>query len=131
MPNNNNIQDKSTLKSHISRYFLQIEGLSILSFSIITYIYINGNWLLFIIILFAPDLFMVGYLKNDKIGAIVYNIGHIYLDPVILCIIGMIWDVPLCIELGLIWLAHISMDRALGYGLKLTSGFKNTHLQKL
>ena len=32
------------------------------------------------------------------------------------------------LALGLIWLAHIGFDRALGYGLKSASGFRDTHL---
>jgi hypothetical protein len=30
---------------------------------------------------------------------------------------------------ALIWLAHIGIDRALGYGLKYPTFFKDTHLQ--
>jgi hypothetical protein len=29
---------------------------------------------------------------------------------------------------GSIWLAHIGMDRALGYGFKSPEGFRHTHL---
>jgi hypothetical protein len=31
----------------------------------------------------------------------------------------------------LIWIAHIGVDRALGYGLKYPSSFKDTHLQRV
>ena len=31
----------------------------------------------------------------------------------------------------LIWLAHIGADRALGYGLKYPTHFKDTHLQRV
>jgi hypothetical protein len=30
--------------------------------------------------------------------------------------------------LALIWLAHIGLDRALGYGLKYPTAFRHTHL---
>lgn len=33
--------------------------------------------------------------------------------------------------LALIWFAHIGMDRALGYGLKYPSGFRETHLGRI
>ena len=35
------------------------------------------------------------------------------------------------IKLGLIWLAHIGMDRAIGYGLKYPTNHKDTHLQRV
>jgi Domain of unknown function (DUF4260) len=31
----------------------------------------------------------------------------------------------------MIWLAHIGIDRALGYGLKYTAGFTFTHLGRI
>jgi hypothetical protein len=31
----------------------------------------------------------------------------------------------------LIWTSHVGMDRALGYGLKLPSGFQDTHLGRI
>jgi hypothetical protein len=34
----------------------------------------------------------------------------------------------LLLSAALIWLAHIGMDRALGYGLKYPTTFKDTHL---
>jgi hypothetical protein len=39
------------------------------------------------------------------------------------------WDFArLCIQISLIWFAHIGFDRALGYGLKYGLGFRVTHL---
>ena len=37
----------------------------------------------------------------------------------------------LAIQLALIWLSHIGIDRAIGYGLKYPSAFKDTHLQRV
>jgi Domain of unknown function (DUF4260) len=34
-------------------------------------------------------------------------------------------------QVGLIWLAHIGIDRVLGYGLKYPTGFKDTHLSRV
>jgi hypothetical protein len=39
--------------------------------------------------------------------------------------------VPALLGIGLIWTAHIGMDRALGYGLKYQNGFEFTHLGRL
>ena len=35
------------------------------------------------------------------------------------------------VELALIWLVHIGVDRAVGYGLKYPGGFRETHLQRV
>ena len=74
---------------------------------------------------------MVGYLKNSRNGNIIYNIGHVYAWTIVLIIIGILINLNLLILLSLIWTAHISMDRAMGYGLKYPSDFKDTHMQKL
>jgi hypothetical protein len=35
------------------------------------------------------------------------------------------------LQVSLIWLAHIGLDRAVGYGLKYPTAFKETHLQRV
>jgi len=35
------------------------------------------------------------------------------------------------VQIGLIWLAHIGVDRAIGYGLRYPAGGKDTHLQRV
>lgn len=82
-------------------------------------------WLALILV---PDVFMVGYLQSNSLGAFSYNLGHTFLFPAILIVAGLITTKPIVICLGLVWLAHIGMDRMLGYGLKETKGFKHTHL---
>ena len=44
---------------------------------------------------------------------------------------GVIWDSDTALALALIWLTHIGVDRAVGYGLKYPTGFKETHLQRV
>ena len=51
--------------------------------------------------------------------------------PVLLATAGVIWDSDAALALALIWLTHIGVDRAVGYGLKYPSGFKDTHLQRV
>ena len=45
-------------------------------------------------------------------------------------LIGLGWwqHRPLVLALGLVWLAHIGLDRLLGYGLKYDDSFQHTHL---
>jgi hypothetical protein len=109
----------------------RIEGLFIFFICIFAYFRLEGNWLLFILLLFLPDISMVGYLKNNKLGAFIYNLGHNLALPISLFIIGAIINYQLLMLLGLIFGAHIGLDRALGFGLKEKTGFKDTHLGKL
>jgi len=108
---------------------LKAEALIFLIITILVYSAVGASWWMFLILLFVPDIFMLGYLKNPKTGACVYNIGHTYVTPFLLIVIFTIFHIFPLLPILLIWLAHISMDRVLGYGLKLETGFKNTHLQ--
>jgi hypothetical protein len=51
--------------------------------------------------------------------------------PVALAAIGVFADSDVAVQVGLIWTAHIGIDRAIGYGLKYRTGFKDTHLQRV
>lgn len=107
---------------------LRIEGLAALAAALVAYSALGGSWLLFVLLLLAPDVFMVGYLLDLRKGAAIYNLGHTYAVPLILLGIGWTQEHALTLSIALIWVAHIGMDRALGYGLKLPSGFGDTHL---
>lgn len=74
---------------------------------------------------------MLGYLKDKKIGAIIYNLGHSYSSPIILFGFSIIFDYGLSSIVSIIWAIHIAADRALGFGLKYPTGFKDTHIQKV
>lgn len=83
------------------------------------------------LILLAPDLAMIGYLGGPRIGAAVYNAAHLYGAGLVLAVLGVVSGQPLLIALGGMWMAHIGMDRAFGYGLKSPKGFKTTHLGRI
>ncbi|SDM68181.1 DUF4260 family protein [Sediminibacillus halophilus] len=87
--------------------------------------------LLFFLLLFVPDITMVGYLLNSRTGSLVYNIGHSLILPGILLFIAYLGGLSLLLTVALIWIAHIYLDRSLGFGLKYSKGFKVTHLQKI
>ncbi len=108
--------------------FQRAEALAIFSASLFIYWHLDFSLVIFIALLFVFDIFMLGYLLNNKIGAYVYNLGHSMLIPSLLIAAGLATDNRQIIGFSLIWFAHIGLDRALGYGLKLTSGFKETHL---
>ena len=74
---------------------------------------------------------ILAYLADAKLGAMVYNAAHSYMAPVALLTLGFGLASPLTLSIALIWLAHIGIDRALGYGLKYSAGFGFTHLGRI
>lgn len=78
--------------------------------------------------LLAPDLSMIGYLVNTRVGAILYNVVHHKALAVSLYILGFWLNNAGLMLAGVVLFAHSSMDRVFGYGLKYADDFKNTHL---
>ncbi|MEM8533076.1 MAG: DUF4260 domain-containing protein [Chloroflexota bacterium] len=113
------------------RVLLRLEGLMLLTLSVYLYAQYGSGWLLFGLLLLVPDVSMVGYLVNPRVGAIIYNSFHTYVLPTILIVSGIVIGSSLMVSLALIWFAHIGMDRLLGYGLKYMSAFKHTHLDRV
>lgn len=107
---------------------LRLEGLVLLAGSLLLYAQNRGEWGAFLALLLVPDLSMLGYLAGPAVGAAIYNLFHNYLPPAALAAFGVLSGNQLLLLLALIWLAHIGMDRLLGYGLKYSSGFKDTHV---
>jgi hypothetical protein len=56
---------------------------------------------------------------------------HTYVPALALLLGGFIAGLPPATAGALIWIAHIGIDRALGYGLKYTTGFGDTHLGRI
>jgi hypothetical protein len=110
---------------------LRLEGFAVLAAAAFGYAFIGGSWLLFALLLLAPDLAMIGYRFGPVVGALAYNAAHTYLAPAALGAAGLVAGAPILQALALIWIAHIGLDRALGYGLKYASGFGDTHLGRI
>lgn len=85
------------------------------------------QWKLWLALFLAPDLSMLAYLVNPRIGAAAYNFAHSYLAPVLLAALAML-QTPALLPYAILWIAHIGFDRALGYGLKYPDAFTSTHL---
>jgi hypothetical protein len=110
---------------------LRLEWAALLLAAIAGYVFAGGSWQLFVLLILAPDLAMLGYLAGPVAGAMVYNAVHILVWPAILFVAGLYADSAIALQVAAIWTAHIAMDRALGYGLKLSSGFADTHLGRI
>lgn len=104
----------------------RLEGVGAMGLAIAAYIWLGQSWLLFALLLLVPDLSMLGYLRSPRFGALTYNLAHNYAAPGLLALSGLAFG-PLAYGLAAIWVAHIGLDRMLGYGLKL-DGFDQTHL---
>ncbi|MGR3493426.1 MAG: DUF4260 domain-containing protein [Shimia sp.] len=87
-------------------------------------------WAIVLLVL-APDLSFLAYLAGPRIGAAVYNPCHTYGLAAVLTVVGVLLAAPIATALGLLWIAHVGADRAIGYGLKEETGFKHTHLGRL
>jgi hypothetical protein len=74
------------------------------------------------------DISAAGYFINPKVGAIAYNIGHSIVGPAIILALFIATSNDAFLFVALAWLFHIFVDRALGYGLKHSTGFHHTHL---
>ena len=110
------------------RTLLRFEGLCVLIAASLAYGQQSVGWWLYAVLFLAPDLAMLGYLGGRRVGAIVYNVGHLYALPLACIACGGITQSPTVMAVGLIWAAHIGFDRALGYGLKYAEGFGVSHL---
>ena len=110
---------------------LRIEGGVLLATGVLFYWVNGGSWVLFALLILAPDISMLGYLLGTKVGAATYNLAHTYALPASLAVFGVLAGSPLAVSVALVWFAHIGMDRMVGYGLKYTSGFKDTHLDRV
>jgi hypothetical protein len=113
------------------RPLLRAEGLAVLIAACALYRISHASWLLFAALFLAPDLFMLGYLFGNRVGASSYNLVHTYVVPLALGLVAYSYPVTILIPLCVIWTAHIGFDRFLGYGLKFETSFKDTHLQKV
>ena len=114
-----------------ARTLLRLEGLTLFAGMTVLYAVWEGSWWIYAILFLAPDLSFLGYLAGPRLGAIVYNAAHSYMAPVSLMVAGFALSSPLTLSIAMIWMAHIGLDRALGYGLKYSAGFGFTHLGRI
>ena len=86
-------------------------------------------WWVYLLLFIGPDIGMIGYAFNTRIGAFTYNIFHHKGLAIAIAFIGhfLLHSDPVMLA-GIILFGHASMDRIFGYGLKYPDHFKHTHL---
>jgi uncharacterized protein DUF4260 len=85
------------------KLLLRIEGGLELALSLIFYQDLHANWILFVVLLLAPDLAILGYVGGIRLGTMCYNLIHTFAGPFLLigysCLTGSMWLLPY----ALIW----------------------------
>jgi hypothetical protein len=120
------------VRTSLPAAFLRAEGLAVAVAALV--LYVDGDyalWALFAFLL-APTFRFAAYLAGPRIGAVVYNLAHTYAFPVAMaaaCLLTGEGGLPA--QISLIWAAHIGGDRALGFGLKYPTAFKDTRLGRV
>ena len=117
--------------ANLPRALLRLEGVVLFACGIALYVREDYSILALVILFLAPDLSFVGLAGGPRVGAVAYDAAHTYVGPILLASVSAIVEVDAGVMLGLIWLAHIGIDRALGYGLRYPDAFRETHLQRV
>ena len=111
--------------------WLRLEGLALLVAGVVVYGRLGGWWLALVPLLLLPDLSMVGYLRDPRLGAIVYDLGHNLVVALGAIGLGLWLGLGWLSIVGVVLVAHVGGDRLVGYGLKYETGFKDTHSQRV
>ena len=109
----------------------RIEELFLALLAVFLFAPLEIAWWWFVLLFLAPDLGALGYLVNPRVGAFTYNVTHHKAIAVTAYVVGA-WTGSAALQFaGLIILAHSSLDRVLGFGLKYPDSFQHTHLGKI
>ena len=113
------------------RAWLRLEGAAVFVAGLVMFGQLGAPWWLAVPLLLLPDVSAVGYLAGPKVGSLTYNAAHNWAFGLALLGLGLaVQAVPVAI-LGATAIAHVGMDRAVGYGLKLPTSFQDTHLGRI
>ena len=115
---------------------LRLEELAQFLLCLVVLIASDVSWWVYLLLLIGPDIGMLGYLINTRVGAFSYNILHhkgvALLLFGLLTMLANISNAPDTIGeamlVSLILYGHASLDRIFGYGLKFRDSFQHTHL---
>lgn len=110
---------------------LRAEAVALFLAGVAVYLQLGGHPLWLLPLLLVPDVSMVGYLRGPALGALTYNLVHNLAIGLGALAIGWFAAIAPLALIGAILVAHVGMDRALGYGLKLPTDFRDTHLGRI
>ncbi|HXD11089.1 MAG TPA: DUF4260 domain-containing protein [Anaerolineales bacterium] len=107
---------------------LKLEELLMLGLALFLFSKLDYGWGWYALLFLTPDLSMIGYLANPRLGSWTYNLIHHKGLAVALYLLGYLFSTPWLMFAGTLLLGHSSFDRVFGYGLKYPDAFQNTHL---
>jgi len=113
------------------RAWLRLEGLAAFAAGLGIFGATGGNWLFIIPLLLLPDVSAAGFLVGQRVGTFTYNLVHNWVPGLAVLALGGWLASPVVVLAGAVLVAHVGMDRAVGYGLKLPSSFHDTHLGRM
>ena len=70
------------------RTVLRLEGLALFVGMTLLYYIWDGDWLVYAVLFFIPDLSFAAYLSGPRFGALIYNTLHSYLGPMAMMTTG-------------------------------------------
>lgn len=110
---------------------LKLEDLAELLLSVFLFTRLDFSWWWYPALILVPDLSMLGYVINTRVGAGLYNLVHHKGTGIVVGIIGLVLANQQLLLAGIILFGHSAMDRVFGYGLKYSDDFKHTHLGEI
>jgi hypothetical protein len=113
------------------KILLKLEELFLFGLALFLFSGLDYGWGWYALLFLTPDLSMIGYLANPRLGAWTYNLIHHKGVSVALYALGALFSIPWLMFAGTLLLGHSSLDRVLGYGLKHEDAFQNTHLGRI
>lgn len=113
------------------RAWLRLEGVAALVTGVAVFGRLGGDWLWLVPAILLVDVSVAGYLRSPRAGAFVYNLAHQWAVALVVLGLGVALGAPVLALAGAVLIAHVGMDRALGYGLKLPTDFHDTHLGRI
>ncbi len=117
--------------ARLPRALLRLEGAALFGGTLALYLHLDYSVVALVLLFLVPDVSFLGYAAGPRAGAAAYNAMHTSVWPIALGAAGVLGDATTLIQIALIWLAHIGVDRALGFGLKYPTAFKDTHLGRV
>ena len=113
------------------RWWLRLEGLAAFGAGLAYFGAGGGNWLFIIPLILLPDASAAGFLAGPRVGTFTYNLFHNWAPGFVVLGLGVWLASPAAQLVAAILIAHVGMDRAVGYGLKLPGSFRDTHLGRM
>lgn len=107
---------------------LKLEEVALFLLCVFLFSRLDFAWWWFPVLLFLPDIGMIGYIINPKTGAFIYNLFHHRFVASMVAFYALTYGDEYWKLAAIIIFAHISFDRIMGYGLKYNDSFNSTHL---